>query len=814
MPPKLLPNSTMTQRTLPLECLLDVLRIFSQEYDTDTMARLLCVNKTFCVATLPFLYRDCFDANMHRRSNKSLKDSLAQLIRTLLRQVHPQDRIPGVLQAAYLSHDHQDDSQTITEAPVFNYGHFIHKLAPYAYKLEKSITHDSVMRYAASYPLYESYVAEGLFSNICDEYRNEVLERTLEMDLNRQLIWTICQDHMGTVEELSISLLDIDRYIEHVQHFKSLSRVNFTLQDIVWFWDSKRTHVTQEEQSEHARKRNEWYDRLIGAMVHFVQRHTSLHKNVLQSVEVPSLLKNSKISAVDAQFAIFLLLPPVQNPRSIDPSNWCQMATRLSDINLNFVESIDLTLDDRMAEQNERAFKLLNDHPLFLLRCRALKRLAMETLGPEMFHWAVLEKKQRDKGLQRESDVDPYLYSRKYGYYNNLVPLQSIKIINRAMAIVQEMNDIAFAFSDSLEELALEDAVLSDYSCKREWPLIDLAASPQVVYGQGWDLPRLRKLSLEVNHFQLHFDLDTVQRFHFLDSLTLEDGITTYRHRDIWSWPSVCLPHLKKLILTGSPALRFNMESLHYSPCLKELAVGVLFFERSRCDLYHYIPPPEDLESEDSDHDEQSGTPETVSHGHQSIGRRSRWTWDWDLPKLCTLELHAVFAYKFDFHWLQQLPDLRSLHLDSLSLDRHERLVTLKDLVRGRQQQNQQQEDDDGGQTTSDRFISLPKLESIYLGGNWNFDENGMETLCLIVCPSLRSVTLRDGFSGPTLRELITLSRKMPHMQDLSVDGWWELEEILDLGLAPKHELGDNQFNKKRVKYQLDWKTYYDVLES
>ncbi|KAK3806816.1 MAG: hypothetical protein J3Q66DRAFT_358522, partial [Benniella sp.] len=780
------------------------------------MARLLCVNKTFCAATLPFLYRYCFDTNMHRRSNKSPEHTMLQLIRTLLRQVHPQDRIPGLIQAAYLSHDRQNDFQLTAESLLFKYGHFIHKLAPYAYeKLEKSITRDSVMRYAASYPLYESYVAEGLFSNIRDEYRNEVLERTLEMDLNRQLIWALCQGHMGTVEELSISLLDIDRYIDHAQHFTSLSRVNFAIPDIVWFWDSKRTHVTQEEQCEHIRERREWYDRLIGAMVRFVQRHTSLHQNVLQSVEVPSLLKNSQSSAVDAQFEIFLLLPLIQNPRSIDPSNWCQIATRLPDINLNFVESIDLTVDDRMAEQNERAFKLLNDQPLFLLRCRALKRLTMESLGPEMFHWALLEKKQRDEGYQRESHVDLYLYSREHGYYNDLIPLQSVRIVNRTpLAIVQELNDVNFAFSDSLEELALEDAVLSDWSCKREWPLIDLATSPQVVYGQGWDLPRLRKLSLQVNHFQLHFDLDTLQRFRFLESLCLEDGVTTYRHRDIWSWPSVSLPHLKKLLLTGSPALRFNMESLHYSPCLEELAVGVLYFEQRRCDLYHHIPPPEDLESEDLDHDEQAGTPETVSHGYQLIGRRPRWTWDWDLSKLCTLGLDAVFAYKFDFHWLQQLPNLQSLHLDSLSLDRHERLVTMKDLMKGKDQQYQQQEDDHGRQTAPDRFISLPKLESIYLDGDWAFEENVMETLCLVVCPCLRSVTHRDESSGPTLREWITLSRKMPHLQDLCVNGWWQHEEILKLGLVPKDEPGDNQLNKKRVKYLIDWKTYYDVLET
>jgi hypothetical protein len=83
--------------------------LLSQEYDTDTMSRLLCVSRNICAATLPFLYGDCFNFNMHKSRNYEENPFVIQLMRTLLRQVHPRDRIPSLLQVAYLSQDAPDD---------------------------------------------------------------------------------------------------------------------------------------------------------------------------------------------------------------------------------------------------------------------------------------------------------------------------------------------------------------------------------------------------------------------------------------------------------------------------------------------------------------------------------------------------------------------------------------------------------------------------------------------------------------------------------------------------------------------------------
>ena len=84
------------------------------------------------------------------------------------------------------------------------------------------------MDYAATQQPYEKYFSGQPSSNVREE---ENVERTIEKDLNRQLMWTLCQDHSGSIEGLTIPLLEIERYIDHAHHFKSLSRVGFTVPD-------------------------------------------------------------------------------------------------------------------------------------------------------------------------------------------------------------------------------------------------------------------------------------------------------------------------------------------------------------------------------------------------------------------------------------------------------------------------------------------------------------------------------------------------------------------------------------------------------
>ncbi|KAF9348325.1 hypothetical protein BGX34_002550, partial [Mortierella sp. NVP85] len=208
----------------------------------------------------------------------------------------------------------------------------------------------------------------------------------------------------------------------------------------------------------------------------------------------------------------------------------------------------------------------------------------------------------------------------------------------------------------------------------------------------------------------------------------MHDGLVTYRHRDIRWWSVVCLPHLKKLDLKGSPASHFNMDSLHQSPCLEELTMEMtpIAAKDDFGDGRYHMPSPGELEHEDSDtegvdNQESSGMPGS-SQEYRSTGKKPQYTWDWYLPSLRKLDLTAVFALMFDFRWLQHLPNLQSLRLDISSDETaHLRHITLKDLLR---REPQQAPDEDGsGEILSDRYISSPKLESIALDGGWIFEK-------------------------------------------------------------------------------------------
>ncbi|KAF9344935.1 hypothetical protein BGX34_005200, partial [Mortierella sp. NVP85] len=488
--------------------------------------------------------------------------------------------------------------------------------------------------------------------------------------------------------------------------------------------------------------KNEKRNRYSTGMLKFVRQHTLIHKNVLRYVEA------DRHTAPDLFFEIQALLPPLHNPQSIDGSNWINFAGRMKDTNLNHVESIALHLKSEVdhegwGSQQEKAYEIFRNQP-FLPRCRVLKELKMDTLGPDMFQWAVQEKKQIDEARQRKRIASQHSSTRQHGYHDNdfvpLVPLRSVTIGTKEwlQLPVQEVNDIAFAFSDTLEGLSME---VRWYKDEDEYE--HLAGAPQVVYGRDWDLPHLRNLMLSVSHFQLHFDMNGLGRCHALESVRLRDEIVLYNHREIRSWSPVSLPHLKELDLQGSPALHFNMDSLHHSPCVETLRLDMQSIDPEEC--CYYIPSAEELERDNSDNqvnteNEVSGMPDS-NQGLESIGGRPQYTWDWHLPNLWRLELAAVFAFQFDFQWLQYLPNLGDIRLDMKSFQyygpsvTHERRITLKDISRG--QQLHQQDEDGSEETLSDQFISLPKLTKMYLDGQWNFEEKVVETICSFMAPNL-----------------------------------------------------------------------------
>jgi hypothetical protein len=314
-----------------------------------------------------------------------------------------------------------------------------------------------------------------------------------------------------------------------------------------------------------------------------------------------------------------------------------------------------------------------------------------------------------------------------------------------------------------------------------------------------------------VSDLKLHFDMDGLQRCRALESLTMKDDVVSYVPRDIRPWSVAHLPQLKKLHLEGSPALHFNVDSLHHSPCLEELTMGMTLVSPDDVDAYYPMPRLAGLVHEDSDTEGVDHAPSGIPNSsppYQSIGRRSRYTWDWHLPNLQKLELAAVFALIFDFRWLQHLPNLQSLRLDSIgSVPRpYTRRITVKDL-------SKRELDEDGSEEIlSDRSIRVLKLESIVFSGCWVFEDRVLEILFLTVAPNLRWLSFGWDCEDLNLMECVVLSRKMLRIERMSLHSVWNRDEALKLGMVPSTGTQDDQSDKKRV--HLTAGTFYDFLES
>ncbi|KAF9346633.1 hypothetical protein BGX34_003764 [Mortierella sp. NVP85] len=278
-----------------------------------------------------------------------------------------------------------------------------------------------------------------------------------------------------------------------------------------------------------------------------------------------------------------------------------------------------------------------------------------------------------------------------------------------------------------------------------------------------------------MHDLKLHFDMDGLQRSRALESLTMHDD------------------------------MELDMKMAQIS-------------SHNSIYIYYRIPFPEELEREDSDtegiDDHKSSELPSSNQGYQSIGRRPRYTWDWHLPNLKNLHLAAVFAFMFDFQWLQYLPNLETFFLSTLSSTNrlHERHITLRDLLKRGQQQKL--DGDGSSEIQLDRYISLPKLELIALYGHWIFEEKVLENLFLTAAPNLHRVYFDLDCTGFTLEECIALSRRMPHLENVNLRMRLTRDEIQNLGLVPCGHLQDEQRNKRRVTFYINGYVFYDVLES
>jgi hypothetical protein len=112
------------------------------------------------------------------------------------------------------------------------------------------------------------------------------------------------------------------------------------------------------------------------------------------------------------------------------------------------------------------------------------------------------------------------------------------------------------------------------------------------------------------------------------------------------------------------------------------------------------------------------------------------------------------------------------------------------------------------------RHLSSPALELITLNGHWSIEAKVLEVLCLIVAPNLCEMDFGSSCVGFTLKEWVTLARRMLKMGQSCLRQRFANDEIKELGLLSIDELPDEDLTERYIRHGLHGRTYWDILDT
>ena len=148
------------------------------------------------------------------------------------------------------------------------------------------------------------------------------------------------------------------------------------------------------------------------------------------------------------------MLPPVQRMKSLTRDNWMQVSAHPVATDLRFLETL------RNNIPAGQWFGPSYDYRRLLRRCRSLKNLDIPSLGQGSFAWAV----QGKRDLQEKRDHEGRIISNKgQGVIawekdpppHGVVPLENFTIEEQLKSLRDEVDDVAFAFSQALATITV-----------------------------------------------------------------------------------------------------------------------------------------------------------------------------------------------------------------------------------------------------------------------------------------------------------------------------------------------------------------------
>lgn len=586
---------------LPLECLQQILANLHRDEHLSSLAALLATNKYIASITLPYLYTEPFRTPLSQQSPFGgsppppdppvFAGSLTRLLLSRGRARPQGEDLHKALEVAF-SLDDTYRSSCDSDGELLDYFAHIRDLSVLRWSTGPYYT----WRFK-NLPKVQAYVRSDDFKSICrrmDQNLPPEYARQLEtlqfyhfrVILNREANWALARPILGQLRTLTIPTSNIGRYLSVVGQLVQLECVQFRLDQAFDFEVTRHGSTPAAEAIEFAKANKERKDEVMRDVVRFVEELTG---------HFPGTVKTAMFSdaglwpwirqsfSEEIQFEVAQLLPPLVRPTQLTPFNWLQFVAHPLETDLAQVMEINY------MTAAEDVFVRLRGRREFLQGCRALTLLNLPSLGQGSFSWAVQEKRdlmdalksnngislcngqKQGKGSTLLSDTDRPAYVR-----HGLVPLEKVVIREFRDPFTDEVDDIAYAFSQTLTYL---QADASSY----------ITQLPRCIYfGRGWvQLPNLRKLYLNAKNARLIIDRNLLSLCPNIERVVFEDQTHEYRCQDLGEpWLPTLLGQLNTMTLRGSAALTFHPDMLHATPNISYLSLST--YKKH----YQYFIPP------------------------------------------------------------------------------------------------------------------------------------------------------------------------------------------------------------------------------
>ncbi|KAG0313105.1 hypothetical protein BGZ97_010519 [Linnemannia gamsii] len=592
--------------------------------------------------------------------------------------------------------------------------------------------------------------------------------------LRRDLTWALCAADVERVRTLVIPLSDITRYLPLVGRFTVLEDITFVLDhDIPEDGGHRYDNMTEEQKG---LVKRHWRERIqhLEDMITFVQEHRRQHCGMLADGQCLKEYQQSQECPREYQLRLLYALPPLINPRCIGLHNWVRFVHKAQDIDLSHVKTFRPPSSSRWNEihlYNEKSAPI----ELYLPRCRSLDTFMTNSINDNTFQWAVDERRQYNADIA--AGRRQHRPSRQQ---SPLVPLRYFTIKDGQLPTRRQLSNIAFAFHDTLEMIIFSGSWEREDDDQESLDSDGINGDNNTNNSElsSWSLPRLLRFDAVCREHYSAIKPDFLSHCPRLTFLNISDGLAEYTADGVEYWKPAELPLLNFLNLRGASAYLFHPDTLKSTPELTHLYLGSCFGSPDQP-----IPPPENIISIDADDDDDDfGGESATTITPNQRQRRPIWTWDWELPKLTSLQLDSEFAHAFRFRMLASTPSLESLVLNIVQ--ECKRTIRLADLLLPKPgfkthhpplhvSDNEKEEVE---------YIHALTLRSFALSGTWILDSQVMKVLFSKVIPNISALSLNTS-QGFSLEEWVNLtSNHLHHLERATLE--WPTPSAHDLSQA------------------------------